>query len=411
MFSNRSKGFTLIELLVVIAIIAILAAILFPVFAAAREKARANSCLSNQRQLAIAIRMYADDSDLLPDANTWKADCDIKDGKIFNCPSTKRNGYVYNAALSNHADNFLNPAAVMLTSDGEHSRAEDISWAEGLSAWYSAGSGVTTDSEDKVQEWALRFMPTYTADMDKSAANIAFSGNDIDYRHTGKAVMSFLDGHVILSNTMPAAVTTGEPFKMTTASGGSAEGASTPPTLVSDGLAGAPTIRFIADDRTCLANNKGLGVNLNRDDYTIIMVRNMTPPPTVPGSYSTLLSVPGVAVRVRYIHNLLDGSSVDEQAFIATPPICMWSLVVSGTSYKTYLNGDGTPQNDGALQRYISRRDEDPAYIGRDLLNWPTVNTFPATMDLSELLVFKRALTPAQLAVVFNILQGEYAIP
>jgi len=59
---TRSHGFTLIELLVVIAIIAILAAILFPVFARAREKARQNTCLNNQRQIAIAISMYVQDN-------------------------------------------------------------------------------------------------------------------------------------------------------------------------------------------------------------------------------------------------------------------------------------------------------------------------------------------------------------
>src|SRR5205809_5026895 len=60
---TRRRAFTLIELLVVIAIIAILAAILFPVFAQAREKARQTSCTSNCKQLVTGIMMYAQDHD------------------------------------------------------------------------------------------------------------------------------------------------------------------------------------------------------------------------------------------------------------------------------------------------------------------------------------------------------------
>ncbi len=70
--SNVKRGFTLIELLVVIAIIAILAAILFPVFARAREKARQTSCVSNLKQIGLAMHMYAQDYDeVLPPNYAW----------------------------------------------------------------------------------------------------------------------------------------------------------------------------------------------------------------------------------------------------------------------------------------------------------------------------------------------------
>jgi len=105
------RGFTLIELLVVIAIIAILAAILFPVFAQAREKARQTSCLSNTKQLAQAVAMFAQDhNEQLPkaffndqptnapeDHAAWGLPWDtgwdgaifsyVKSADVFHCPS------------------------------------------------------------------------------------------------------------------------------------------------------------------------------------------------------------------------------------------------------------------------------------------------------------------------------------
>src|SRR5215475_1038436 len=69
--SRKTVGFTLIELLVVIAIIAILAAILFPVFAQAREQARKTVCISNLKQLGLAAVMYVQDYDETFPINCW----------------------------------------------------------------------------------------------------------------------------------------------------------------------------------------------------------------------------------------------------------------------------------------------------------------------------------------------------
>jgi len=95
--ASTRRGFTLIELLVVIAIIAILAAILFPVFAQAREKARAISCVSNMKQLSLSVLMYSQDYDeLFPTGlqqdwwdNTWYRIVTpyVKNLQVFRCPS------------------------------------------------------------------------------------------------------------------------------------------------------------------------------------------------------------------------------------------------------------------------------------------------------------------------------------
>lgn len=114
---TRKRGFTLIELLVVIAIIAILAAILFPVLARAREKARTSSCQNNIKNIATAFKMYTNDWDeKFPAPNgaphdnqytagevPWPAQLDpyVKNWQIFKCPSytTYGLGYGYNPYL------------------------------------------------------------------------------------------------------------------------------------------------------------------------------------------------------------------------------------------------------------------------------------------------------------------------
>jgi prepilin-type N-terminal cleavage/methylation domain-containing protein/prepilin-type processing-associated H-X9-DG protein len=119
----RFSGFTLIELLVVIAIIAILAAILFPVFARAREKARQSTCMSNQRQIGLSVQMYAQDhSAVMPSSATVWTDISIDPG-ILVCPTlgkTTPNGYLYNADCSGKSLGSIdNPSNKAICYDGK----------------------------------------------------------------------------------------------------------------------------------------------------------------------------------------------------------------------------------------------------------------------------------------------------
>ncbi len=165
---SSRKGFTLIELLVVIAIIAILAAILFPVFAKAREKARQTACINNERQIALAITMFAqDNNELLPDAASVWGSINIDKGVLI-CPSagTKiKNAYLYSGYIAGKAlGEVSSPSTEMLLGEGTHTAST-----------------------------------AYPGD------NVAYLMSDIVKNHNGKFVQSYLDGHVD-TQTVPASV-------------------------------------------------------------------------------------------------------------------------------------------------------------------------------------------------------------
>lgn len=163
----KNNGFTLIELLVVIAIIAILAAILFPVFARAREKARQTTCISNQRQIAASVLMYAQDhEEMLPGtASVWN--CIKVDPGALICPSKGKgtpNGYVYNGAIADTSlGATLDPTTQFVSEDGNANT-------------------------------------TYNT-------NVAISTDETDFRHSGMVIYSCMDGHVEAKKYSPYPVT------------------------------------------------------------------------------------------------------------------------------------------------------------------------------------------------------------
>ena len=149
---TRKRGFTLIELLVVIAIIAILAAILFPVFSKAREKARQTACISNQKQIALSLLIWSQENDeKLPVATEWISASGVT-GKVLICPTqgknqavaTSNSSYGYNIECNGIAlGSIVDPTLTVLTADGNatvlgimnidkrHDGGAILSWVDG----------------------------------------------------------------------------------------------------------------------------------------------------------------------------------------------------------------------------------------------------------------------------------------
>jgi len=168
--SRRSHGFTLIELLVVIAIIAILAAILFPVFAKARENARKSSCQSNLKQIAMALLQYAQDYDetfinnLVYNPVTEKHDLRwhavgvqpyVKNSGVLLCPSTRREygysqyiGHGWSAANRVPASmaTIAKPAQTVICADSFHQCMLPSSWRRPAGSSCGAAYGNVTDA-------------------------------------------------------------------------------------------------------------------------------------------------------------------------------------------------------------------------------------------------------------------------
>jgi len=195
---HRSRAFTLIELLVVIAIIAILAAILFPVFAKAREKARQNSCLSNQKQMSLAVMQYTQDYDeVLPFAYTatpyvhlWNLVYPYtKNNQIYKCPSDPDPwaGLPNGVVLSYIANYTFHPPGDNLAAAPARSLAWVISSASKVSQAENA-DGSTSNLTPDCQ---------YAYGTTGSAVSAGYNpwARVSRERHNGGSNYAFMDGH------------------------------------------------------------------------------------------------------------------------------------------------------------------------------------------------------------------------
>lgn len=182
----KRYGFTLIELLVVIAIIAILAAILFPVFARARAKAQQTACLSNVKQLALGIVMYSSDQNgkfplwsynSVADVRDWGEAIQpyVKNEQIYRCPTSRQQpfwpGADYamnrwlcydwvNLQFGSSQSEVKQPAKCLMVFDG------DLIWAQKVPAY---------NGPDLAYQWT--------------------AGADMLTRHNEGANYGFCDGH------------------------------------------------------------------------------------------------------------------------------------------------------------------------------------------------------------------------
>jgi prepilin-type N-terminal cleavage/methylation domain-containing protein/prepilin-type processing-associated H-X9-DG protein len=236
--ARTKRGFTLIELLVVIAIIAILAAILFPVFARAREKAKQASCQSNLKQIGLAMQMYATDYDEgLPPTWTWvpaswpppsqgiwysgfwmwdvslypyvkmgsaKADGKMQNHGVWMCPSgyTMSQGHARNYGCNQNVFGYLNmDEATYGTGYSAPFKLGMVAKPAECFAYMDAGCYAMSYSVVEYPQAAIWYMPG-TAHADQARwASTSGTGMYMDNdwktgRHNGIVNVCFIDGHV-----------------------------------------------------------------------------------------------------------------------------------------------------------------------------------------------------------------------
>ena len=410
----RANGFTLIELLVVIAIIAVLASILFPVFAQAREKARQSTCMNNQRQILTAIHIYAQDNDdMLPPADSVWPKITLM-GKVLQCPTAGTkvvNAYVYdNGVAGMPLGSFQNPSGDVACGDGQH----------------TAGNGTVT---------------TYD--------NVAYTGLDYTARHANRLIAGYLDGHVAL--TQMAAVTAGKQFMANAITGVTVNGslqvtgwptdnaaASMPPcnsvykpSFQSTGMNGKPCIYFSTSPQTesvrCAASNSPTSVFTTSSYFTIGLVFCEN----VKGSAQTLLYYSGGGSDLDFLNLTISGNvqSVIQNPYDNSTAYTQYPTMTaqtgSLTSANTYNDGNthlaivvmSSTGESLYVDGILVAANKKAATVGADNTTSQFVNAadngghgFNNNLQIGAVFYYNQALSTDSLTSLTTLLRSEFGI-
>lgn len=389
------RGFTLIELLVVIAIIAILAAILFPVFAKAREKARQTSCMNNQRQITLSVMMYTqDNAEMMPSAaKIWGA---INlDPRVLKCPDItaagNANAYVYSNLVAGQAlGNIPTPESSVMTGDGSHKSTAQTS----------------------------NYAATYT--------NVAYVSADYAKRHNNNIVCSYVDGHITTLSSAPAV--SGIPFigaglpvltglqvdysasSLPTSGNVSTWTDSSPngfnatqsnvidqPTVVPNALNGLPVASFNGSSDFMTSSYNGIGGQA----CTLFFVAKGT-------SYQSLIRIqPGGFIVFAWNGMFIidsDGSTGGLNMGLSTTAwnrACGRYQANTTNGFQTFLNGTMVAQRTSINATLTS---------GQLLLGSYTGGSEFTNAQVAEIIIYNRALTDAELGQVDAYLKSKYGM-
>ena len=213
--SGKKRGFTLIELLVVIAIIAILAAILFPAFAKARESARRISCVNNLKQIGTSIMQYSQEFDeKLPPAREGSQDPTpwwpmmikpyLQDTGVYKCPSNTTAATIRDTTPADVYSNHYNVNGMGVDTTGNDDFVTSVAGQSGIrnrpmnrnstTAGSAAESGGAALSEIKAPTQCI-LVGEVTNDTRRDAD--FFGTGDLNFQgHLGTTNFLFADGHV-----------------------------------------------------------------------------------------------------------------------------------------------------------------------------------------------------------------------